>query len=101
MDVRRLQKTGGSSLVVTLPKKWVKEYKLLDKDVVKISTKAHVLVMQPILASQAILKSVINFKALSPRMLARELIAHYISGVDEIIITSDKFSPEERSKLRS
>jgi len=34
-------------------------------------------------------------------MLVRELIAHYISGVDEIIIHSKKISPEQRIKIRA
>lgn len=101
MDIRKIQKTGGASLQVTLPKKWTKKCKLEDKDVIKFSTKGSTLILQPVNIKKAVLKSFIELNNLSKTRLDREVIAHYISGVDEIIINSDKFTPEERSKIRS
>ncbi len=102
MDVRRLQKTGGASLVVTLPKKWITSNNLHDKDAVEMSIDRELgLVIKPISVKRSLLQSSLSIEGLSSAMLTRELIGHYVSGVDEIIIHSKKILPEQRTKIRS
>lgn len=101
MEVRKLQKTGGSSLILTLPKKWVDEIGLKDKDTVKIvSQNSGTLSVYPTNFKQHILKSSLVITNLTNMMITRELIAHYISGVDEISIISKQLTPEQRKEIR-
>ncbi len=101
METRKLQRTGGSSLTITLPKKWIAQNDLNDKDLLKIiSPTLHTLILQPLSRNKRISRSSINYENLTDTMLKREIIARFISGVDEIIINSSRISHEQRNKIR-
>lgn len=101
METRRLQKTGGSSITVTLPKKWIEKNGLTDKDLLKVSySDSAILVLQPLTNKKIISRSRIKLDGLTDKMLVRELIAHYISGVDDITLQGVRISPEQRTKIR-
>ncbi len=101
MEIRKLQRTGGASLTVTLPSKWVKGLMLEDKSLVAIAVDSqNSLVIQPSSVKKSLLRSSLSLDGLSAVMLTRELIAHYISGVDEIIIYCKKILPEQRTQVR-
>lgn len=101
MEKRKLQKTGGASLTLTLPKKWVLSHKLVDKDSVMVSLqKSGALVVQPTFLTETPSRSRIDLGGLSGKMLHRELLAHYLSGVDEIIIKGSSITPEQRKNIR-
>lgn len=96
-----MQLTGGSSLAVTLPKKWADHFGLKDKDTVIIySQKSGSLIVQPVRLKERLLKTVLKIDGLTNDMLTRELIAHYISGSDEVMITSRKITQDERNIIR-
>lgn len=102
MDVRKLQSTGGSSITITLPKKWIDQNNLKDKDLLKItSPQQHMLVLQPTNLKKQIYRSTLTIDKLTPTMLTRELIAHYVSGTDEISVVSARISPEQRGEIRA
>lgn len=101
MEIRKLQKTGGASLTVTLPRKWVKQLNLEDKSLVTIITdNQNSLIIQPSSVKKSLLRSSFSLEGLSATMLTQELIAHYISGVDEIVIYCKKILPEQRTQIR-
>ncbi len=102
MEIRRLQRTGGSSLTITLPKKWLDDAKLQDKDLVKILPEGpNTLIIQPASAKKQVFKATIKSDTLTNNILEREILAQYISGVDEIIIRSTTSLSEQRNKIRT
>lgn len=102
MEIRRLQRTGGSSITITLPKKWILSNDLKDKDLVKITSPTpQSLKLQPANLKKQIQKTVLRIDNLTTKMITRELISHYISGSDEIIVQSERISPEQRNDIRT
>jgi len=101
MENRKLQRTGGSSLSVTLPKKWTDQIGLQDKESVSLSLEGRGILITPTQKKGQLLQSTIKIEGLTKSMLVRELIANYISGVDEIIIQSQQILPEQRNSIRS
>ncbi len=101
MEIRKLQLTGGSSLAITLPKKWVDHFGLKSKDTVIIySQKSGSLIIQPARHKEQLLKTVLKIDGLTKDMLTRELIAHYISGSDEVTIKSQRITHDQRNRIR-
>ena len=101
MEIRKLQLTGGSSLAITLPKKWADHFGLKSKDTVVIySQKSGTLVIQPTRHKKQLLKTVLKIDGLTKDMLTRELIAHYISGSDEITISGQRITHYQRNRIR-
>ena len=101
MEIRKLQLTGGSSLAITLPKKWVDHFGLKSKDTVLIySQKSGVLIIQPTRHKKRLLKTVLKIDGFTKDMLTRELIAHYISGSDEITISGQRITHDQRNRIR-
>ncbi|NCQ54660.1 phosphate uptake regulator PhoU, partial [Candidatus Parcubacteria bacterium] len=101
MEIRKLQLTGGSSLAITLPKKWVDHFGLKSKDTVVIySQKSGSLIIQPAYYKEQLRKTVLKIDGLTKDMFTRELIAHYISGSDEITISGQRITHDQRNKIR-
>lgn len=101
MEIRKLQLTGGSSLAITLPKKWADHFGLKNKDTVVIySQKSGSLIIQPARHKEQLLKTVLKIDGLTKDMFTRELIAHYISGSDEVMIKSKKITHDQRNRIR-
>jgi phosphate uptake regulator len=101
METRNIQKTGGSSFTITLPKSWVVQNKLEHSGVVEIHTRNSVqLVIQP---NQLVHNHASNLAIdyLSDIHIIRELIGMYISGADEIVVTARSISYEQRSIIRT
>ena len=100
MEIRKLQLTGGSSLAVTLPKKWADHFGLKDKDSVIIYTQTSgSLIIQPARFKERMLKTVLKIDGLTNDMLRRELMAHYISGSDEVKIVGQKITQDQKFYL--
>lgn len=101
METRKLQLTGGSSLAITLPKKWVDHFGLKSKDTVVIySQKQGALIIQPTHHKEQLLKTILKIDGITKEMLTRELIAHYILGSDEITIRSQRITHDQRNRIR-
>ncbi len=101
MEIRKLQKTGGSSLTITLPKKWLDRSKLQDKDAVAVhGLDAGYLLLKPSITTQ-VQKAIFAIDGLDANTLLRELIAYYLSGTDEIVIRSQNINSEQRNWVRN
>jgi len=101
MEFRNLQKTGGQSLTVTLPKQWIHAQNLKDKDKVKIfEDKRGRLIIDRL--SDYKLKSVrlSSSESEAKENVFREIMGYYIAGVDEILVKTPQMSYEHRAKLR-
>ena len=90
MDIRRIQITGGSSYMVTLPKEWAESVNLKKNDPIRLETQPD--------GSLLIYPNNYREKVDNPRIidaigdsvfLYRQLIGAYIAGHREIIVKSE------------
>lgn len=104
METRKLQKTGGSTFVVSLPKHWVLSSNLKEGDPVSITVDDHgFLILDPSLgARRPVQKAEIQAdEREDPVHLMRRLIGLYVSGHDEIVVRSKlRIAPETRKTIR-
>ncbi len=104
MDVRRVQMTGGSSYIITLPKEWVKKSNIEKNDPVGLLTQSDGTLL---ITSEMNRKNHQRIKEFqvdeesNDRFLFRKLIGAYISGFDSIIIKSKgRMAPQLRKTIR-
>src|SRR3989344_2824920 len=102
MDKRRLQRTGGSSLTVTIPKKWVTQHELTEKDQVLMyaQTSGALLIKTAPRSTRAQKPAVLSLANLTPAMITREATALYIAGVEEIEFRHPTITKEQRAHIR-
>jgi len=101
METRSLQKTGGSSSTITLPKSWIVSNNLEKGGIVEIYTGNHSqLILKPA-ADKVNHKSVLSINYLTEAQIIREIIGIYVSGVEEIHISAKSIEHEQRSLIRN
>ncbi|MCL5435026.1 MAG: AbrB/MazE/SpoVT family DNA-binding domain-containing protein [Patescibacteria group bacterium] len=101
MELRNIQKTGGSSYNITLPKSWIKSLRLTEKDSVEIFFQnKHQLGIRPHIP-HTLPTATLIIDHLSKEQVVREIIAHYLSGVSEISIQTNTMTYEVRSLVRT
>ncbi len=101
METRQLQRTGKTSFTVTLPKKWVETSGLSDKSPVNIYLQSSgSLLIRPQIKSDTPIKVQLDGHSKKPDWIARELIALYLSGADEIAINQTRILPQMRDTIR-
>jgi len=103
---RRVQRTGSSSLSITLPKAWTDSMNLQTGDTLRFRdlgegrleiTPANA--EAPTERRQRLLR--IDASAAPPKLLARLLIGAYITGQDQVVVTSSSgVTPEQRQEVR-
>ncbi len=98
METRKIQKTGGSTYIVSLPKYWVTGAKLKEGDSVSMSVDSSgLLVVDPVLGGKrqtASIEVYVEDEDNSNHFL-RRLIGLYITGYDEIVVRSKARIPSE------
>src|SRR3990170_509476 len=100
MEARKLQKTGGSTFTLSLPKRWVQEARLKVGDAVFVDALSDgTLSLRPRPATAASPRpKVIESTPGEPRdHLLRKLIGAYVSGYDAIEV---RFKPEAAPAVR-
>jgi len=104
MEIRRVQMTGGSSFVVTLPKTWADEQNIKKNDPVGLVVQPDgtLLVTKKITEEPLQRTKEIDIATVSdPAFLFRLLIGTYITGFSMIRITSkQRFPPFVRTVVR-
>lgn len=104
MEIRKVQVTGGSSYVISLPKGWVRQQKIEKNDPVGVIAQADgTLLLTPNLTYDSTTRirefSLKDYPV--PDMLLRSLIGAYISGFTTIRITSaGRIPPKVRQVVR-
>ena len=102
-EIRRLQLTGGSTFIVSLPKRWVVEHGLVAKDHVRVEWRpSGNLRIIPEASSITRRREVeIDLDALPPDLAIDHLIAAYLSGAAIIRVRRKHgFSSSDRKLLR-
>ncbi len=102
-ESRRVQLTGGSTLVVSLPSEWARSVGIKPKDEVFLTPQADLsLLIIPGLPQKKNVEAVIEIpqKADEDEIL-RAFIAYYIAGFDVVSFKFKSHMPELRSKLKN
>jgi|TARA_B110000914_G_C15454686_1_gene442742 phosphate uptake regulator len=102
MESRKLQKTGGSTLIVSLPKKWVNKNKLEAGSEVRLTDQPDgTITIDP--GTSNVNKKISNVKCNNEESqhLFRDLIGVYLAGGTEIKVTgSPRLTVKERKTIR-
>ena len=102
MESRKLQKTGGSTLIVSLPKKWIKKNKLgAGSEVRLIKQPDGTITIDPGNSNVNKKKSTVKCNNEESQHLFRDLIGVYLAGGTEIkVIGSPRLTVGERKTIR-
>lgn len=98
MEIRRVQMTGGSSYVITLPKEWIKSINIKKNDQLGLTRQSDgTLLITPTLVEKQIKNEKIFTvdEKTNQKYLLRQLIGAYISGYDSIKIQSKERMPSK------
>jgi AbrB family looped-hinge helix DNA binding protein len=95
IEKRRVQRTGSSSFIITLPKEWVEAVKLKSGDYVIVEKLGDKLVLIPPAAEPAQLKITLRvYPGVDVMQVFRAIIAAYISGYNIINVLFEKSIPD-------
>jgi len=105
MEIRRVQMTGGSSYIITLPKEWIKVSNIKKNDPIGLLTQSDgtLLITSKIKEEQLYkVKEFDTVKIPTQTFLLRQLIGAYIAGYTSIVVKSPLRMPTAmRNVLRS
>jgi phosphate uptake regulator len=104
MEVRRVQMTGGSSYIITLPKEWVKKSNIEKNDPIGLLTQSDgtlLITSNMNRKNKQRNKEFLITEKTNETFLFRKLIGAYISGYDSITIKSKaRMPPKIRTIIR-
>ena len=104
MEKRKVQMTGGSSYIITLPKEWIKERGISKNDVLEISTNPDgslIIVPEGTERKAEKVLSIDCREIHDPNFIFRMLIGAYIRGYTSIVAhQSPSIPPEIRGSVR-
>lgn len=102
--VRKLQLTGGSTYIISLPKVWIKEHTLKPGDEIEILQDSHArLILSPRKSeSEERKEKKISLNCDKPDIsfVIREIISYYMAGYTLLSVHCTKFSPDDREKIK-
>ena len=100
MEIRKVQKTGGSTFIVSLPKGWISKHKIKEKDPVGIISQpdGNLLIIPKIESDDIVREIEIDADELNDvNFIFRALIGAYIKGYSTITVkSSTRFDPNIR-----
>ncbi|WGI17334.1 phosphate uptake regulator PhoU [Methanonatronarchaeum sp. AMET-Sl] len=103
MESRKIYKSGGSTYVMSLPKKWIKEFEIKEGDSLLLSKSESAINVYTEKGGAAQKNIKINTKQIpNPNGLLRTIIAAYLMGAETIIIElNEKTKVEFKKKLET
>ena len=101
MYERKVQKTGGSTYFVTLPKEWATGIGISQGSVVTLmpNDSGALLLVPDTLPERN--RCTIDLEDWGFERLQREIISRYIAGFDTILIRGERIRPEQRRNVRT
>lgn len=101
MEKRKIQRTGGSSFSITLPKKWIELNKIKEQDAVVLSSlRGGTLVIHSLASLEKQMKRGLVITGLDEEGVKREIIALYILGTEEIEVSAKTITHKQREAIR-
>ncbi len=104
MEKRKVQMTGGSSYIITLPKEWIKKMKIEKNDVLEISTNQDgslLIAPEGMKRKEKKALSIDSADMHDPNFIFRMLVSAYIRGYTSVTVRqSPSIPPEIRSSVR-
>ncbi len=101
MSTRKIQRTGGASYAITLPKEWLLHWDLSDTSVVDIrQLHEYALIVTP-KRMEKVTKAMLYIESMTDAEIEREIVGVYVSGVNEIHLQSETFDSHQRALVRS
>ncbi len=105
MEIRRVQKTGGASYVITLPKEWINSHQIKKNDPIGMisQTDGTLIVTSQMNTVQKNREKILQLTdETDTTHLFRSLIASYISGYDSTkIVSNQRIKPQIRTTVRN
>ncbi len=103
MESRKVQITGGSTYIVSLPKSWVKERGIKAGDPLWVTNlqDGALLLSQNLKGEKVDKRKVLKIEDESDEHLIRKLIGMYLAGYNTIEIKSNKMDPKIRRAIRN
>lgn len=101
IETRKVQQTGGSTYIISLPKQWAEKVGI--KTGVRVSLQAQLdekLLIDPILEGRAIKTKRIDVTGCEIKALERDIIAAYLYGYDRIEFSSKRILTEQKQVIR-
>jgi len=83
---RKLVQQGSSTLMISLPSKWIKSFELKKGDEIDLEEKDRSLLISQNKSEETKIKEKLNIDNLTP-LVNRAILSHYIRGTDEIEVT--------------
>ncbi|MFQ5794848.1 MAG: PhoU domain-containing protein [Candidatus Bipolaricaulia bacterium] len=100
METRKVQITGGSTFMVTLPKAWAEKVGLEAGAPVRlIPQAAGTMILQPVIEDRPS-RGILDVRGKFDAILGREIISMYISGFDIIEVRGERITSEQRQTVR-
>ncbi|NIA03020.1 MAG: phosphate uptake regulator PhoU [Nitrospirae bacterium] len=101
MEIRKIQRTGGSTFIVSLPKQWADRVGVTNGMNVGITIRPDgTLLITPNTLSPAPAQNLLDVTGKSGEVLIREIIASYIAGFNIIEIRSNRITAEQKQTIR-
>jgi len=104
MEIRRVQMTGGSSYIITLPKEWIRSLKIQKNDQIGLLTQSDGTLLVTPKIDRELTKKIKEFDTsniTNQDFLLRRLIGAYIAGYNSIELKSKtRMSPQVKMTLR-
>lgn len=101
MEIRKIQRTGGSTYIVSLPKQWADNMGLTSGTNVGITTRPDgALLITPDISSPTPMQTILDVTDKTGEALTREVIATYIAGFSVIELRSARITAEQKQTIR-
>ncbi|MBW6518246.1 MAG: phosphate uptake regulator PhoU [ANME-2 cluster archaeon] len=101
MDIRKIQRTGGATYIVSLPKRWADRVGVTNGTNVGITIRPDgALIITPDVSSPSPSKKQLDVTGKHGEPLVREIIASYIAGFNIIELISQRISTEQKQTIR-
>ncbi|QKQ99607.1 AbrB/MazE/SpoVT family DNA-binding domain-containing protein [Metallosphaera tengchongensis] len=100
---RKIQLTGGSTYIISLPKVWVKELSLKPGDEVELIQDNNfrlLIVPRGIQQEPKQNRAIVSCENLRPTFAVREFIAYYMAGYNTVSLVCPKMKAEERGLVK-
>jgi phosphate uptake regulator len=100
METRKVQRTGKSTFIVSLPKNWATVNSIEAGSIVYISQNDNGALMLSVNRSEQDLTAKLEIGEKSGEPLIRDIIACYVAGHRNIEVTSKQMSPAQKKDIR-